>query len=141
MRLFVAIEVPEGPRREAERRVREARRALPPARWVDLAQLHLTLLFLGASLEGIEAYLAGISSRGTINRRHFALVGVTGAAWQARAAVLTRRFGVEVIPYAAREGHPDFVSFVGAYFALQALLTHPRLFQQLWPSIQFLLLG
>lgn len=47
MRLFVALEVPEGPRREAARRVEAARGALPPAHWVDLATLHLTLVFLG----------------------------------------------------------------------------------------------
>jgi 2'-5' RNA ligase len=48
MRLFVALEVPDGPRREVERRLRAVRSELPPARWVDLANVHLTLAFLGA---------------------------------------------------------------------------------------------
>ena len=33
------------------------------------------------------------------------------------------------------------LSAIGAGFALWALVTHPQLFQQLWPSVQFLMLG
>jgi len=44
----VALEVPDGPRREVERRLRAVRSELPPARWVDPANVHLTLVFLGA---------------------------------------------------------------------------------------------
>jgi 2'-5' RNA ligase len=47
MRLFVAIEVPEPSRRDVRRRVESVRDRLPRARWVDLDNLHLTLLFLG----------------------------------------------------------------------------------------------
>jgi 2'-5' RNA ligase len=47
MRLFVALEIPEPVRREVARRVAGLRDRLPRARWVDPANLHLTLLFLG----------------------------------------------------------------------------------------------
>jgi len=52
MRLFIAIEVPEPPRRELRRRLEGLRDRLPRARWVDLENLHLTLLFLGETAEG-----------------------------------------------------------------------------------------
>jgi RNA 2',3'-cyclic 3'-phosphodiesterase len=48
MRLFVAIEIPEGPRAEAGRRLQAVRGMLPAARWVDPEKIHLTLIFLGA---------------------------------------------------------------------------------------------
>jgi 2'-5' RNA ligase len=60
MRLFVAIEVPEPPRREVRRRVDALRDRLPRARWVDLdSNLHLTLLFLGETPEAGVSALAG----------------------------------------------------------------------------------
>ena len=52
MRLFVALEVPEPARREVRRRVDAVRDRLPRARWVDLDNLHLTLLFLGETRRG-----------------------------------------------------------------------------------------
>ena len=59
MRLFVAIEVPEPPRRELRRRLEGFRDRLPRARWVDLENLHLTLLFLGQTAEaGVPALAA-----------------------------------------------------------------------------------
>jgi 2'-5' RNA ligase len=51
MRLFVALEVPEPSGREVRRRVDAVRDRLPRARWVDLENLHLTLLFLGETAE------------------------------------------------------------------------------------------
>ena len=47
MRLFIALEIPEAVRREVARRVAGLRERLPRAKWVDPANLHLTLLFLG----------------------------------------------------------------------------------------------
>ena len=52
LRLFVAFELPERLREETGRRMAEARRALPPARWVRAEGLHLTLKFLGATDRG-----------------------------------------------------------------------------------------
>lgn len=58
MRLFVALEIPEPPRREVRRRVDAVRDRLPRARWVDLENLHLTLLFLGETDGGAVPRLA-----------------------------------------------------------------------------------
>lgn len=59
MRLFVALEVPEPPRRDVRRRIDGVRDRLPRARWVDLDNLHLTLLFLGETAEGeVPAFAA-----------------------------------------------------------------------------------
>ena len=61
MRLFVALEVPEPPRRDVRRRVDALRDRLPRARWVDLDVLHLTLLFLGETAEAdVPALAAGL---------------------------------------------------------------------------------
>ena len=47
MRLFIALEISEPARREVARRLAGVRDRLPNARWVDPANLHLTLVFLG----------------------------------------------------------------------------------------------
>jgi len=51
VRLFVGLEVPEPSRRDLRRRLDGLRDRLPRARWVDLDNLHLTLLFLGETAE------------------------------------------------------------------------------------------
>ncbi|MES1243042.1 MAG: AAA family ATPase [Acidobacteriota bacterium] len=72
-----------------------------------------TILFVGASLAGIEGYLGGLAFRGIARRRHYALVGVTGNAWQARADLLSRRYGIQVIPYRpSTPSHPEVVDFL-----------------------------
>jgi 2'-5' RNA ligase len=95
MRLFVALEVPEGPRQEAERRVREARRALPPARWVDLASLHLTLLFLGAVADERVDGLAAELARACALRRPFSLRLAGGGTFPPRRPARVAWMGVE----------------------------------------------
>jgi len=60
-----------------------------------------TLFFVGASLEGIETYLSGLTFRGQMTRPHYALVAVTDAGWRAKADLLRRRYGIEVVPYTA----------------------------------------
>lgn len=61
MRLFVALEVPDPPRRDVRRRVDGVRDRLPRARWVDLDNVHLTLLFLGETAEvDVPALAAGL---------------------------------------------------------------------------------
>jgi RNA 2',3'-cyclic 3'-phosphodiesterase len=61
VRLFVGIEVPEPARRDLRRRLEGVRDRLPRARWVDLENVHLTLLFLGETSEGeIPALSAGL---------------------------------------------------------------------------------
>lgn len=61
MRLFVALEVPDPPRRDVRRRMDGVRDRLPRARWVDPENVHLTLLFLGETAEGdVPALAAGL---------------------------------------------------------------------------------
>lgn len=72
-----------------------------------------TLLFIGASLDGIEAYLTGLKFRGANPfRQHYALVNVTGNAWQAKAEVIQRRFSIQVLPYTASEHFPEVGEFL-----------------------------
>lgn len=58
MRLFVAIELPQGVRTAIEDLTSRARTALPKARWVAAANLHLTLAFLGEVEESALPRLA-----------------------------------------------------------------------------------
>lgn len=71
-----------------------------------------TLLFIGASLEGIESYLTGIRFPTSLPQRHFALVVAQGGAWQAKADLLARRFGIQVLAYTPGPGHPEVEEFV-----------------------------
>lgn len=71
-----------------------------------------TILFVGSSLEGIEAYLKGITLPKSIPRTHYALVAVGGNAWQAQADVLKRRYGIEVLPFTPTEGFPEIQGFL-----------------------------
>lgn len=72
-----------------------------------------TILFVGASLQGIEAYLGGLSFRGIARRQHYALVAVTGTAWRAKADLLSRRYGIQVIPYQpSTPSHPEVIDFL-----------------------------
>lgn len=71
-----------------------------------------TLLFIGASLEGIEAYLRGISLPKDVARMHYALVAVTGNAWRAKADLLERRYGIKVFPYTPGDDHAELGKFL-----------------------------
>ncbi|PYS69858.1 MAG: hypothetical protein DMF69_15470, partial [Acidobacteria bacterium] len=71
-----------------------------------------TLLFLGASLEGIEAYLRGITLPKSFVRTHYALVAVTGGAWRAKAELLERRYGIKVFPYTPKDNFSDLSDFL-----------------------------
>ena len=71
-----------------------------------------TMFFVGCSLEGIEAYLTGISFQGATPRPHYALVNVVGTAWRAKADLLARRYGIQVIPYTARSDFGDLRRFL-----------------------------
>lgn len=61
-RLFVAIDLPE----EARSAIRDLQRPIPGGKWVDMAQFHLTLRFIGDADESLFARirdeLAGIAS-------------------------------------------------------------------------------
>jgi len=73
-----------------------------------------TILFVSASLEGIEAYLKGITLPRYIPRTHYALIDVVGSAWQAKAGSLRRRYGIETLPYRSTEGFPQVAEFLEA---------------------------
>jgi predicted ATPase len=74
--------------------------------------LSRTLLFVGASLDGIDSYLRGISLPREISRRHFALIPVGDGAWRAQADVLERRYGIHVLPYTPVQDHKALNDFL-----------------------------
>lgn len=71
-----------------------------------------TILFVGSSLEGIEAYLEGITLPEFIPRKHYALIAVEGSAWQVQAEALERQYGIEIIPFTPTEGFPEVYEFL-----------------------------
>jgi predicted ATP-binding protein involved in virulence len=72
-----------------------------------------TVFFVGSSLEGIQGYLKGIGLSRQKGRTHYALVAVTGEAWQAKANPLNDRYGIEVLPYSpSSEDHPEGLKFL-----------------------------
>ena len=89
-----------------------------------------TLLFLGASLEGILSYLQGLKF-GQVSRPHYALVDVTGSAWRAKADLLKRRYGIEVLPFMASPGFPEFTDFIAR---LRGPASSPGSGEERWPS-------
>ncbi|HSS76398.1 MAG TPA: AAA family ATPase [Thermoanaerobaculia bacterium] len=85
---------------------------LPFSQCMETLFFSRTLLFIGASLEGIEAYLDGISLPTSVKRRHYALVAVNGRGWEAKARVHERRYGIRVIPYTPTEGYLQVLDFL-----------------------------
>jgi predicted ATPase len=83
------------------------------SQFMDSLFVSKTLLFIGASLDGIAAYLNGLKFQGTSTpRRHYALVDVTGSAWKVNADLLQRRYGISVLPYSASPGYPEVSIFL-----------------------------
>jgi hypothetical protein len=74
--------------------------------------LSRTILFVGASMDGIEFYLKGITFPTDFTRTHYALVGVTDSAWRAKADFLERRYGIKVLPYTPKEGYAELGNFL-----------------------------
>jgi predicted ATPase len=71
-----------------------------------------TILFVGTSLEGIEAFLEGFTFQRYISHQHYALVAVTGSAWQAKAELLSKRYGIQVLPYTLSDDHREVPEFL-----------------------------
>jgi ABC-type multidrug transport system ATPase subunit len=84
---------------------------LPYSQFLSSLFYSRRLLFVGQSLDAIEAFLSTIPSRGA-GSVHFALVEVSDAAWQAKAAALRRRFGLEVLPYPSQGGVAELHRFL-----------------------------
>ena len=71
-----------------------------------------SFFFVGLSIEGIQDFLAGFVFRGTSPRKHFALVAVTGPAWEAKARLLRNRYNIEVIPIPDSKTYPEVDTFL-----------------------------
>jgi WD40 repeat protein len=70
--------------------------------------------FIGLSLEGIQDFLSGFVFRGASPPKHYALVAVAGSAWRTTAALLQRRYNVNVISFPLSEAFPEVEEFAGA---------------------------
>ncbi|MEO1699588.1 MAG: AAA family ATPase [Planctomycetota bacterium] len=81
------------------------------AEFMELLFASRTVFFVGCSLDGIASYLEGLRFRSS-DARHFALVAVSGSAWEVKAEQLRGRYGIEVLPYVAEEGHAEVTSFL-----------------------------
>src|SRR5262249_33737724 len=69
---------------------------IPFSNYMQSLFVSRTLLFLGASLDGISTYLGGLDfRRGQMSREHYALVPVEGTAWMPKADLLQRRYGIQ----------------------------------------------
>ncbi|MFL5912947.1 MAG: AAA family ATPase [Gaiellaceae bacterium] len=70
---------------------------------VSLVTTH-SLLFMGSSVYGLDQFLGSVDSRAYGSRRHWALVPWSPdlPLWASR---LRGRYGVELLPYALRDGH------------------------------------
>ncbi len=71
-----------------------------------------TILFVGASTEGIEANFREISFGGTMPHLHYALVNVIGSAWRAKAELLEGRYGIKILPYTAGSDFSEPAQFL-----------------------------
>jgi hypothetical protein len=56
-----------------------------------------TVLFVGCSTEGLLADLSQFNVGPKPVRTHYAVVGVSGSAWQSHADQLSRRYGIELL--------------------------------------------
>src|SRR5207249_4922162 len=71
------------------------------------------LLFLGASMEGLEQDLARIAALEPGGRKHFALVSCAGDDWKPLAERLKEKYRIEVLPYTPSSAeHPEMVDFL-----------------------------
>lgn len=87
-------------------------RNLPFSQSMEGLFVSRTLFFIGASLEGIEAYLSGLTFRGQMTRPHYALVAVTDDVWRAKADQLKRRYGIEVMPFTPGPNTEELPRFI-----------------------------
>jgi predicted ATPase len=81
------------------------------AEFIESIFVSRTLLFLGSSLDGISAYLEGIRFRGG-EQKHHAVVAVSDPAWESKAEMLRRRYGIEVLPYTESRDHAEVGEFL-----------------------------
>jgi hypothetical protein len=70
-----------------------------------------TILFLGASIAGIETYLRGIRFKSGM-KTHYALVEVRDETYKVEASRLARRYGIQVIPFTTQANYTEVLEFV-----------------------------
>lgn len=101
-------------------------RNLPFSQCMEGLFVSRTLLFVGASMEGIEAYLSGLTFRGQMTRPHYAVVTVTDAGWRAKADLLKRRYGIEVLPLTPTASFKEVPEFLERLAAAVAAAQEPN---------------
>ncbi len=79
--------------------------------FVEKLFLSRTLLFVGTNLDGIQSNLEAFGLR-NVHRLHYALVGVSGSEWRAKAESLQRRFGFQILPYSTSDEDAVLVNFL-----------------------------
>jgi 2'-5' RNA ligase len=102
VRLFVALEIPAAVREEARRRVASVQDRLPPARWVDLEKVHLTLVFLGATEDALVPGLGAALARAAAPCRPFSLALAGGGTFPPRRPARVAWIGVQAPAELAR---------------------------------------
>ncbi len=87
---------------------------LPFTLFMDGLLSSRTLLFVGSSLAGIEAYLSGLFYRppSGSSRLHFALVNTVGDVEKVQAENLERRYNIRVIPFQTRGDFAEVEAFL-----------------------------
>jgi RNA 2',3'-cyclic 3'-phosphodiesterase len=98
MRLFVGLDIPDEVRREVRVRLDAVRAKLPPARWVDPAGIHLTLVFLGEVEEARLPDLEGELARAAAAHPSFKMALFGGGTFPPRRAARVAWIGVEAGP-------------------------------------------
>lgn len=72
-----------------------------------------TVLFVGASLEGIDDFFTGLRMRfETQTRTHYALVPSWPEGLDVEQERFRARYGIELMPYVSSPGHQEVVEFV-----------------------------
>lgn len=98
MRLFVAVDVPDGVRAEVETAVAPLRQLAPSLRWTEPSQWHLTVAFLGgtkpALLDGVRNAVGAVAAEA-----HPFTLRLSGTAGTFRGGVLWA--GLEEAPMLA----------------------------------------
>ena len=78
--------------------------------FIEKLFLSRTVLFVGVPLDAIKFNMEALGLR-NLPRSHYALVGVSGTDWRAKAESL-RRFNIEALPYSENEGDSAVMSFL-----------------------------
>lgn len=78
--------------------------------FVEKLFLSRTVLFIGTSLDRVQSNLDAFQLR-NMNRSHYALVGVSGREWEAKA-VSMQPLGVQTLPYSVSKGDTAVLDFL-----------------------------